>query len=240
MVLGLSGWTGSPTVPNLFGLGIAPAERGRVLALVAKQALGGKPGKVLIVRDPAAVSAGAAADRFARDCRAFATVTEIRPAAKVPEADIVFFATPAAIALEHRALFASATLLFGDEEAELPPLLAGGDGFVVVTPYDLTETTSRTAEFTKRFREKFRQEPTTPAALAYDAVTLWAEIARRADGYEAQAIRTELLKRDVPFESLSGPVVFADDHTARRKVFIARVKDGVLKTESSHEPESLK
>jgi hypothetical protein len=240
VVLGLSGWTGSPAVANLFALGVAPAERGRVLALTAKHVLGGKSGNVLIVRDPAAVSANAAADRFASDCRAFATVTEARPRPKAPEADVVFFATPAAVALEHRGSHPTATILFGDEEAELPALLSGGDGFVVVTPYDLAETTGRTAEFAKRYREKFHHEPTTAAALAYDAFTLWAEVAHRADGYDPPAIRTELLKRDKPFESLSGPLVFADDHTARRKVFVARIKDGVLKTEAAHEPESSK
>ncbi len=239
-VLGLSGWTGSPAVANLFGLGVAPAERGRVLALRAKQALGGKTGKVLIVRDPTAVSANAAADRFARDCRAFATVTEVRPGAKATEADIVFFATPATVALEHRGSYPAATILFGDEEAELPALLSGGDGFVVVTPYDLAETTGRTAEFAKRYREKFHQEPTTAAAFAYDAFTLWAEVARRADGYDAPAIRNELVKQETPFQLLSGPLVFADDHTARRTVFVARIVGGTLKPESSHEPESAK
>jgi hypothetical protein len=240
IVLGLSGWTGSPAVANLFGLGVAPTERGRVLALTAKQVLAGKSGKVLIVRDPAVVSANAAADQFARDCRAFATVTEARPGTKATEADVVFFATPAAVALEHRGSYPTATILFGDEEAELPALLSGGDGFVVVTPYDLTETTGRTAEFAKRYREKFHQEPTTAAALAYDAFTLWAEIARRADGYDPAAVRIEFLKRDTPFESLSGPLVFADDHTARRKVFVARIKGGTLKTEAVHEPEPSK
>lgn len=237
VVIGTSGWTGSPTIPNLFGVGIAPAERGRVLALVVKKLLAERGGKVVIVRDPAAVSANAAADRFARECRAFATVTELRPSAKAPEADVVFFATPTAVALEQRAAFPAREMLFGDEESELPALLTGGDGFVVAMPYDLTVTAGPAAAFAKHYREKFGQEPTTAAALAYDAVAVWAEAARRADGYEAPAVRAELIKRDIPFDSLAGPLVFADDHTARRTVHVARIRSGALKAESVHEPE---
>ena len=236
IILGLSGWTGSPTVTNLFGLGVAPTERGRVLALTAKQALGGKPGKVLIVRDPNAISANAAADRFARDCRAFATVTETRPRAKAADADVVFFATAAAVALEHRAAHPGATVLFGDEESELPALMTGGDGFVVVTPYDLAGTTGRFAEFTKRYRDKYQVGATVAAALAYDAHTLWADVGRRANGFDPTAVRSELLKRDAPFDSLTGPLTFAADRTARRKVFVSRLK-GVQWTTEAHDPE---
>jgi ABC-type branched-subunit amino acid transport system substrate-binding protein len=235
VVVALSGWTGSPPAANLFGLGVAPAERGRVLALTAKQILGGKAGKVLVVRDPAAVSAGAAADRFARDCGAFAAVTESRPGVRPADAGVVFFATPAAVALEHRGLYPAAALLFGDEEAELPALQPGGDGFVFVTPYDLTATTG----FANRYRDKYQREPTVAAALAYDALTLWAEVGRRANGFDPAAVRAELLKRETPFESLSGPLTFADDHTARRKVFVTRTKDGRRTTEA-YDPEPAK
>jgi ABC-type branched-subunit amino acid transport system substrate-binding protein len=106
---------------------------------------------------------------------------------------------------------------------------------VVVTPYDLSAPTA----FARRYRDKYQREPTVAAALAYDALTLWAQVGRRANGFDPAAVRTELLNRETPFESLSGPLTFADDHTARRKVFVTRKEDGRRTTEA-HDPEPVK
>src|SRR5262249_29357445 len=49
-----AGWPGTPPSQNLFTVGLAPEERGRVLALVAKTAAKANSAGVLILRDPAA------------------------------------------------------------------------------------------------------------------------------------------------------------------------------------------
>lgn len=230
IALSLAGWAGLPPSQNLFTVGLAPEERGRVLALVAKQAA---KGGILILRDPAARAANIAGDRFAADCRAFAPVTEIElSVAKKPPAAVVFFACSARQAIEQREPFQGALLLFGDEDAEVSTLLEGpgADGFQIATAYDPTHRPERLAAFAQSYEEKYKQPPTAGAMLVHDALTVWVEAARRADNadLEAAAIRAELLKRDKPFEVLAGTLTFADDHTARRPVFVGRVSGGKL------------
>jgi ABC-type branched-subunit amino acid transport system substrate-binding protein len=225
-----AGWSGVPPSQNLFTVGLAPEERGRVLAVVAKEAA---KGGILILRDPTARAANVAADRFAADCRAFAPVTEVElSVAKKPPAGIVFFACSARQATEQREPFPGALLLFGDEDTEVSTLLEGpgADGFHIATAFDPTLKPERLAVFARSYEEKYKQPPTAGAMLIHDALTIWVEATRRADNtdLEAAAIRGELLKRDKPFEVLTGTLTFADDHTARRPIFVGRVTGGKL------------
>jgi ABC-type branched-subunit amino acid transport system substrate-binding protein len=197
----------------------------------------------LILRDPAAKAANAAADRFAADCRLFAPVADLDLSAnKKPAAAIVFFACPARAAIQHRESFKDPLLLFGDEDAELATLLEGpgSDGFHVATAVDPTGTPERLGAFQRRFEEKHKQRPTTAAVLTYDAITVWAEAAHRNDELDAAAIRDQLLKRETPFEVLTGTLLFADDHTARRPVFVGRVAGGKLVDIKTYEPSPAK
>src|SRR5262245_31599232 len=226
-----AGWAGAPTSLNLFTVGLAPAERGRVLALVARDSA--KGAGILILRDPAAKAANAAADRFAVDCRAFAPVMEVElSAAKKPGAAVVFFACSARQAMAYREPFQDALLLFGDEEAEVTALLEGpgSDGFHVASAFDPTFRPERLAAFARSYEEKYKLPPTAQAMLIYDALSIWVEAARRLDKdeLEAAAIRGVLLQSDKPFEALTGTLTFADDQTARRPVFVGRFAGGKL------------
>jgi ABC-type branched-subunit amino acid transport system substrate-binding protein len=234
-----AGWPGTPASQNLFTVGLAPEERGRVLALLAKSAPRGKSAGVLILRDPVAKVANIAANRFAADCRAFAPVSELDvSAAKKPEAGVVFFACSARQAVQSRDAFKDPLLLFGDEEAELPALLAEGpaaEGFHIATAHDPTSQPERLAAFARRYEEMHKQPPTAGAVLTHDSLRVWVEAARRADSLDAAAIRGELLKRETPFEVLTGSLTFADDHTARRPIFVGRVAGGKLADVKSYE-----
>jgi ABC-type branched-subunit amino acid transport system substrate-binding protein len=230
-------WGGPPS-PDLFTVGVAPAERGRVLA---KAVLERKPHSVAIVRDPAARSANLAADQFAADCRA-AGVRVIDPDTPKAAADVAFFATPARQALDARPP-ADKLSIFGGADAEFAPFLAGGgaaDGFLVATAYSAEAKSDRLTAFANRYREKYGQAPTAAAVLAHDAFTVWVEAARRANSLDVEPIREQLLKRTEPFESLTGPLTFADDHTARRPVFVGRVIDGTLKDVRPYDPAPIK
>jgi ABC-type branched-subunit amino acid transport system substrate-binding protein len=226
-------WPGAPS-PNLFTVGIAPAERGRVLA---KAVLERKPHAVGIVRDPAAKSANLAADQFAAECHA-AGVRVIDPNTAKAAADIVFFASSARQALEARPP-GDKVCVFGGGDAELPALLAGGtpaDGFLVATAFHPDAKSDRLTAFTGRYREKYGQPPSVAAVLAHDALTVWVETARRANSLDVEPLREQMLKRDQPFESLTGALIFADDHTARRPIFVGRVADGILKDVRPYDP----
>jgi branched-chain amino acid transport system substrate-binding protein len=231
-----AGWAGSSPGSNQFCVGIAPAERGRILAQVAVER---KPQSVLIVRDPAARGANLAADRFVADCRAAGIrVIDADAAPAKPPADMIFVAGPARLALEAQPE-GNALRLFGGGDAELPALLAGGppaDGIVVATAYHAELKTDRLTAFATRYREKYGQPPSAAAILAHDAFTVWVEAVRRANNLDAGPLRDQLLKREKPFDTLTGPLTFADDHTARRPVFVGRVSDGTLKDVKAYEP----
>jgi ABC-type branched-subunit amino acid transport system substrate-binding protein len=236
-----AGWAGSSPGPNQFCVGIAPGERGRVLAQVAVER---KPQSVVVIRDPAAKEANLAADRFVADCRAagIRVIDPDTPPAKPPTADVVFFAGPAKLALEVRPE-GNALRLFGGGDADLPALLAGGtpvDGLVVATAYHADLKTDRLTAFATRYREKYGQPLPAAAVLAHDAFTAWVEAVRRANNLDAGPVREQLLKREQSYDALTGPLMFADDHTARRPVFAGRVADGTLKDVKPYDPAPIK
>lgn len=233
-------WPGPVPSPNLFTVGVAPGERGRVLA---KAVLERKPQTVVIVRDPAARSANLAADQFAAECKATGVrVIDPDTAPAKPAADAVFFACSVRQALEARPT-GDKPCLFGGCEADIPALLAGGapaDGFLVATAFHPDVKSDRLTAFGGHYREKYGQSPSAAAVLAHDAFAVWVEAVRRADTLDVSPIRDELLKRDKPFDVLTGPLTFAEDHTARRPVFVGRVADGTLKELRPYDPAPIK
>jgi hypothetical protein len=49
-----------------------------------------------------------------------------------------------------------------------------------------------------------------------------------------------LLKRDSPFEVLTGGLMFAGDHTARRPIFVGRTAGGKLVDIKAYDAEPVK
>lgn len=217
---------------NLFPVGLAPTERGRVLALIAKADSRSEMAGVLIIRDDTAKAANLAADRFAADCRSFARVTDVKLAdANKSSAGVVFFACSARSAIEHRNSHTHALCLFGDEDAELVTLVASGiaaDGFHVAMAHDPSFKEDRLGVFANRFQLAYGSPPTAESALAYDAISIWVEAARRANKLDSAALRGELRNRAKPFDVLTGTLTFADDQTARRPVFVGRIAGGKI------------
>jgi ABC-type branched-subunit amino acid transport system substrate-binding protein len=240
IAMSLAGWAGSSPSPNLFTIGIAPSERGRVLA---KAALERKPKTILIVRDPMAKTANVAADQFAADCKAAGVrVTDIDIAAERPVTDAVFFACPVRQAIESRP-DGDSPCLFGGDDTEIPILFAGGvraDGLLVATAFHPDLKTDQLTAFTARYREKYTHAPSTAAILAYDAFSIWVDAVRRANSLEVGPVREQLLKRDQPFDTLTGPLHFADDHSARRPIFVSRVSDAMLKDTRAYDVAPIK
>jgi ABC-type branched-subunit amino acid transport system substrate-binding protein len=232
-----AGWPGPVSSRNMFTVGLAPAERGRVLALLAKEA---KADRVLIVREKEARAANIAADRFAVECRSFARVSDNVPPDQIQvEGAVLFFACSAKKMLDLTGFGFASLLLFGDEDAEAIALLKTDQAFDGLH-FALTcdpEGTGLDHAFVKRHQEAYGQRPNADALLAYDAFSIWVQAARRADSLEVDAIRNELLKREEPFASVTGLVRFADDHTARRRIYVHRVENGKLQPVSVLEPE---
>jgi ABC-type branched-subunit amino acid transport system substrate-binding protein len=235
-----AGWAGAASSRNLFTIGLAPTERGRVLALLAKEA---KADRVLIVREKEARAANIAADRFAAECRSFARVSDNVPPEQIQvEGAVLFFACSAKKMLDLTGYGFASLLLFGDEDAEAIALLKTDqafDGLHFALACD-PEGNGVDHAFSTRFHEAYGQRPNAAALLTYDAFSIWVQAARRADSREVEVIRNELLKREEPFESVTGPLRFADDHTARRLVHVRRIENGKLVPVGVHGPEAVK
>src|SRR5690606_34268142 len=72
--------------------------------------------------------------------------------------------------------------LFGGGEADVPELLVavGGEGLVVPVSFHAAADDERARAFVKAYREKFEEPPPAAAALAHDAVSVYAQALRRA------------------------------------------------------------
>jgi ABC-type branched-subunit amino acid transport system substrate-binding protein len=225
VAISTAGWAISPS-QNLFTVGLSPEERGRALAAYVKEK---NPKSVLVIRDPAARAANLSADRFLSELATVSIrVTEVDVSvADKPAAEAVFFACSMKAALEYRKM--NALRIYGDDSTDLIAAGAAANGFIVATAYDAAIVKERGTAFAHGFQGKYGLAPTGDAALTHDALMIWTEAARRANSLEAAAIRNELLKPETPFDSLTGPLLFADDHSARRPIFIGRVTEGRLR-----------
>jgi ABC-type branched-subunit amino acid transport system substrate-binding protein len=232
VAISTAGWAAAPS-QNLFTIGLAPSERGRALALYVKEK---NPKSLLVVRDPAAKSARLAADRFLAELVSNSIrISEVDASTTdKPAAEAVFFACSPKSALEYRPK--DTLRIFGDDPAELFAAGTAAEGFIVATAYHAGVTNERLNSFVGKFQKAHGRAPTTDAVLTYDEITTWVEAARRANGTDKDALRTELLKHDAPFESLTGPLWFAQDQSARRPVFVGRIADGQLTHAKQYDP----
>jgi ABC-type branched-subunit amino acid transport system substrate-binding protein len=236
IAIGPAGWSGG----SLFAVGLSPTERGRVLAQIAREV---KPERVLIVREKEARAANAAADRFAAECQSFARVSDNVSADAIQVEGAVLFLACSARKLADLTGYGFASLvLFGDEDAEVAELLKSdhaieGLHFAMACDPD-GKNVSHT--FAARYQEAYRQRPNADAILAFDCLSIWVQAARRANSIEPEAIRQELLKREQPFDSATGPLTFADDRTARRKVHVYKFENGELQLVSIHDAEPVR
>lgn len=225
VALTTAGWTTS-TSSNSFTVGLSPSERGRALAEFAKEK---KPASVLVIREPARMSAMHAADRFLSEMRsAGIKVAEVDASTTdKPAADAVFFACSASVAIKHSPK--NALRLFGDDPDLLLATGTAADGIHVAASWHPDMANPRWTAFVERFRRSTGRTPTGDGILAHDALSIWVEAAKRANSLDAASIRSELLKHDKPFESLTGPLTFADDRSARRQIFVGRIGEGQLR-----------
>jgi len=134
--------------------------------------------------------------------------------------------------------------------AQVPLLFGGEDGLALANQANektlsdvyLAEAfagdggTPQGQEFAKKYQQRFHEPPDLHAALAYDSLRLLAEAVRQAKGTRPANVRTELAEPNFTLESLTGPLTFAPDHSARRPAFIGQVQDGRVVPVKRYEP----
>lgn len=83
-----------------------------------------------------------------------------------------------------------------------------------------------TAEYAKKYREKYGYESDTFAALAYDATRLVLE-GMKQNGPTREGVR-KYLEEVENFPGVAGPITFDDKHDCTRKILVLTVKDGKI------------
>jgi branched-chain amino acid transport system substrate-binding protein len=118
----------------------------------------------------------------------------------------------------------------GDDGSLMPADLSAGETVLVATAFAAKE--GKAADFAKKYRDKFQDEATVHAALAYDNLRLVVEALQKGQSSAPDKLREELLKiKD--FAGLTGPLSFAPDQHLSRPAFIAELRSegmAVVKT----------
>jgi branched-chain amino acid transport system substrate-binding protein len=153
-------------------------------------------------------------------------------------ADAVFLAGAAADLAELRdaKLDARVSVILGGEEASLEGDPAGPPAHTVyaATAFAVDAGTRQSRQFTRKYQDRFGDDPDVHALLAHDEAHLMFEAIRRAKSIEGAKVR-EALAGLTDFESLTGPVSFKD-HWASRTVFVIRLKKGRIETVAHYPP----
>jgi len=238
IAMSLNGYAGSPAVASLFPVGIAPDEQGRALARYVKETL--KSAKVVVLVEADATIPRLIAKSFIEHFGSGAEHTI--KAGEAPDSlkdlgkpDAIVMCGSAKSVLAWRSKLPSVSLLFGGEEADVPTLQAEADSMkpiVAAVSFHPDDETPAAKEFVRQYQEKHLKPPTIAAALAHDAVGVWAEAARRSNSLQADKIREQLMKNDATFNVLTGQLSFAANHSPRRAIFL-------IKTEGNQMPKLL-
>ncbi len=139
-----------------------------------------------------------------------------------------FYAEAAKIAQQARSLHMEQQIL-GTDGSLSPQLLSlGGDavnGMILYGMFDPAVTASPAAkQFVEAFNEKFGEDPSSWAALAYDAVYAVKAAAEAGGGTSREQIRDGLTKVD--FDGVTGTIQFDANGDRSANVLFLKVSDG--------------
>jgi branched-chain amino acid transport system substrate-binding protein len=227
IALTLDGYPGPSPNPAVFAIGISPADQGKALARHAKDSL--KAAKAIIIKEADTVVPGLVARAFAEQFGGNPAEHSVKPGdsldflAEIAGAkpDVVLMCGSAKqVSLWRSKVTGGAALLFGGEEAEVAALPLDGKPMFAAVSFHPEDATESVKDFTRRFRQKHGRPPSAQAALAYEAVQIWSEAARRANSTQSNKIREQLLRKDAPFEVLTGSLKFGPDQSAQRPIIV--------------------
>ena len=107
---------------------------------------------------------------------------------------------------------------------------------VLATVYSADGLTDQGRQFASKYEEKFGAPPDLAAAQGYDGARLLLDALRRANTTAAPRAREELAATK-GFETVTGPLSFRKDRSAKRRLFLVEVKDGRATLLATREPE---
>jgi branched-chain amino acid transport system substrate-binding protein len=236
----------------VFSTTVTPAYQGQVLARFARDDL--KPAGVTALTDSRGSVSGMLTTAFIKEAgnafpvdqwtyRGEADFADLVARAKKAQPKAVLVAGSAADLVKLRPQLREAApqapLLFGTEEGSLPALAEDrstpGTAYLA-SAYAAEGLTAKGQEVARQYRERFGQDLDVHAALAYDDARVLFEAMRRAKSTSTVLVRKELLGLE-GFESLTGPLSFAKEHSARRPVFVLRLEEGRPRLAKRYDPE---
>jgi branched-chain amino acid transport system substrate-binding protein len=243
---------GQPAGDNLFSVNASQELRGRILARFAAEVL--KANHIMSLTESGRAGSEAL---IAGATKELATAVEIRREYKSDvefkdaveravkaQPQAVLFVGPASDLLKLRVQLQQSGIKV--------PLLYGGDDVSALvsqtnekTPSDVYVAevfagdggTSQGQEFVKKYQERFHEFPDLQAVLAYDGIRLLAEAFRQTKSARTADVRAALAEPNFSFDSLTGPLTFAAEHSARRPLFIGKVQDGRVAVVKRYEPD---
>lgn len=226
-VISFNGYAGSPAIAGLFPVGASAELRGRVLARYAKDTLNARPLLVLKEADAMIPSlvAKAFVDEFGSVVEHTLKANEI-PGPVASKSGAVLLCGSAKAALAWRAKLPDIPILFAGDEADIAILqkeLEPDKSIITVVSFHPADTTPACQEFVRLYREKHGNDPTIAAAMAFDAMNVWSEAARRANSVQGDKMREQFQRKDATFPVLTGELTF-DDHRPKRPVILVRVE----------------
>jgi branched-chain amino acid transport system substrate-binding protein len=248
-------WASPPAGEYLFSTAVTPTYQGMVLGRFTREAL--KPAGVLVLSDSRSDVATALTAGFVTEVGQGGTV-KTDEATYHGEADFpnligrVKKARPQAVLVagavadlvklrpQLHAAAPEAALVLGAEEGALPALAEDrttpGTAYLA-SSFAAEGLTGKGQDVARQYRERFGHDLDVHAALAYDAARLLFEAIRRARAGNGVQVGKELPNVE-HFESVTGPLAFARDHTALRSVFVLRLEEGKARLSMRYDPET--
>jgi branched-chain amino acid transport system substrate-binding protein len=229
IVLTLDGYPGPSPNPAVFAVGISPNDQGKALARHAKETL--KAAKAIIIKEADAVVPGLVARAFVEHFGGNPAEHTVKPGESLDflaeiagaKPDVVLLCGSAKQVSMWRSKVTGGALLFGGEEVELTALPLDGKPIFAAVSFHPDDATESVKLFARRYRDKHGKPPSALAALAYDALQIWSEAARRASSTQSDKIREQLAKKDASFEVLTGSVSFGTDQCAHRPIIVVNL-----------------
>ena len=146
-------------------------------------------------------------------------------------ADVIFvpgyYTEVGNIAKQARELGIKAPLLGGDGWTGLEKSAKAADieGDYNSDHYSVEDTSPAVAEFIKKFKAEYGQEPDSMAALGYDAANVLFDAFARAKSTDGKKVAAELA-RTADFNGVTGNITIDPQHNARKPAVIVKYQDG--------------
>jgi branched-chain amino acid transport system substrate-binding protein len=134
------------------------------------------------------------------------------------------------IAIQAKRMGLAAPMLGGDGWDSPKLVTVGGDslnGSYYSNHYSVDDPSPENQNLVAKYRERYREDPDAPAALAFDSANLLFDAIRRANSTDPSKIR-DALAQTKDFQGITGRISLDNDRNAVKSAVVLQVKDGKI------------